>query len=119
VLEPIAWRIAGMREIVLLKCARSGTAQAIFFGRASSRMSDRGNAVAETVDGRLLAPLGGSLRAVHQPVVDETLPEPLRNLLDALGRRRNEVETTSGSAADDEASMVDPRRIRFTRHGRT
>jgi hypothetical protein len=49
-------------------------------------MNVRGNAVA-IVDGQLQAHLGGNLRAVYQPVVEETLPERLRNLLDALDRR--------------------------------
>jgi hypothetical protein len=50
-------------------------------------MNVGGNAVAEILDHRQQAHLGGVLRAVYQDVVDEKLPEPLTNLLNALERR--------------------------------
>jgi hypothetical protein len=40
--------------------------------------------MAYKLDGQQQALLGGILRAVYQSVVEETLPERLRNLLDAL-----------------------------------
>ena len=40
------------------------------------------------------AHLGARLKAVFQTVVEESLPERLRDLLDALDRRGNEVEST-------------------------
>jgi hypothetical protein len=39
------------------------------------------------VDGQLQAYLGGKLRAVYRPVVEEALPQRFRDLLDALERR--------------------------------
>jgi hypothetical protein len=58
--------------------------------------------MADKLDGQLQAHLGGTLRAVYQPMVEETLPGRLRHLLEALDRRQSEVRTTSGSelAAD-------------------
>jgi hypothetical protein len=58
--------------------------------------------MADKVDGKLQAHLGGSLRTAYQPTVAETLPNRLRHLLEALDRRQSEVKTTSGSelAAD-------------------
>jgi hypothetical protein len=43
--------------------------------------------VAQILDRRQQAHLGGILRAVHQHVVEEELPEPLTNVLNALERR--------------------------------
>jgi hypothetical protein len=53
--------------------------------------------MAYKLDGQLQAHLGRNLKAVYQPVVEEALPERLRNLLDAIDR--NEVETSSGKIA--------------------
>jgi hypothetical protein len=65
-----------------------------FPARTSLRMSIVGDAVTDKVDGQLQAHLGESLKAVFQTVVEESLPERLRDLLDALDRRGNEVEAT-------------------------
>jgi hypothetical protein len=43
--------------------------------------------VAQILDRRQQAHLGGVLKAVYQHVAEENLPEPLANLLDALERR--------------------------------
>jgi hypothetical protein len=52
--------------------------------------------MADKLDGRLQAHLGGGLRAAYQPMVAETLPNRLHHLLEALDRRQSEVNTTSG-----------------------
>jgi Anti-sigma factor NepR len=53
--------------------------------------------MADKIDGKFQAHLGGSLRSAYQPMVAESLPSRLRHLLEALDRRESEVETTSGS----------------------
>ncbi|HZA01841.1 MAG TPA: NepR family anti-sigma factor [Hyphomicrobiaceae bacterium] len=55
--------------------------------------------MAHIVDRQQQAHLGEILRAIYQQVVDETLPEPIGNLLDALERPASEVKATSGSLA--------------------
>jgi hypothetical protein len=61
-------------------------------------MNVRDNAMAYKVDGRSQAHLGGSLKAVYQAVVEETLPERVRNLLDALEGR--EMKPTGSRAVN-------------------
>ena len=87
-----AWRIAAMQ---LLRCwhAQDEVLKA-FPARTSLRMSIVGDAVTDKVDGQLQAHLGGCLKAVYQTVVEESLPERLLDLLDALDRRGDEVEAT-------------------------
>jgi Anti-sigma factor NepR len=46
-----------------------------------------GNAVAHIANRQLQAHLGGKLRALYQPVVEETLPDRFHDLLDALERQ--------------------------------
>jgi hypothetical protein len=53
--------------------------------------------MADKIDGKLQAHLGGSLRTAYQPMVAESLPGRLRHLLEALDRRESEAKTTSGS----------------------
>jgi hypothetical protein len=52
--------------------------------------------MADKIDGKLQAHLGGSLRTAYQPVVAESLSSRVRHLLEALDRRESEVKTTSG-----------------------
>jgi hypothetical protein len=58
--------------------------------------------MADKLDGKLQAHLGGRLRDAYQPTVAETLPNRLCHLLEALDRRQSEVKTATGSehAAD-------------------
>jgi hypothetical protein len=58
--------------------------------------------MADKIDGKLQAHLGGRLRTAYQPMVAESLPGRLRHLLEALDRRESEITTPSDSelAAD-------------------
>jgi hypothetical protein len=82
---------------------------------ASSRMKSGGNAVAHIPGCQLQAHLGGNLRALYQPVVEETLPDRLRDLLDALERQELQsrrppqeahVEVRPGCQGDDETHQA-------------
>jgi hypothetical protein len=64
--------------------------------------------MADKLDGQLQAHLGGSLRAVYQPMVAETLPDRLRHLLDALDRRESDLKTTSGSELGADGAPTPP-----------
>jgi hypothetical protein len=65
--------------------------------------------MADGVEGQLQACLGEKLRGVYQSVVEETVPERLRNLLDALEHREKEIERTSAARAGRSRAPPAPR----------
>jgi hypothetical protein len=63
--------------------------------------------VAHKEDRQQQAHLGGILRAAYQPVVEETLPERLRDLLDALDGREMKSRLHPGVLSATVSRTVD------------